>query len=64
MRPKQPRFRGQREAFADPKRGIYARPYVELLLTTVGPSDARRLCPLDTSLLQCPNSPGKEELPR
>ncbi len=36
----------------------------ELLLTTVGTSNARRLCPLDTNLPQCPNSPGTEELPR
>jgi hypothetical protein len=35
-----------------------------LLLTTVGTGNARRLCPLDTNLLQCPNSPGTEELPR
>ena len=37
---------------------------VELLLTTIGTSDARRLCPLDINLLQRPNSPGTEELPR
>jgi len=27
-------------------------------------SNARRLCPLDTNVLQYPNSPGTEELPR
>jgi hypothetical protein len=31
---------------------------------TTGAGDARRLCALDTNLLQCPNSPGTEELPR
>jgi hypothetical protein len=30
----------------------------------VGAGNARRLCHLDTDLLQCPNSPGTEELPR
>jgi hypothetical protein len=37
---------------------------VELLLSAIGTSNARRLCPLDTNLLQCPNSPGTEEPPR
>ena len=37
---------------------------VELLLTTIGTGNARRLCPLDMNLLQRPNSPGTEELPR
>ena len=37
---------------------------VRLLLTTIGISSARRLCPLDMNLLQRPNSPGTEELPR
>jgi hypothetical protein len=33
-------------------------------LLTTGAGDARRLWALDTNLLQCPNSPGTEELPR
>jgi hypothetical protein len=45
-----------------PLRRVYYRPCGELLLTTVGTSNARRLCPLDMNLLQCPNSPGTEEL--
>jgi len=47
-----------------PLRRVYYRPCGELLLTTVGTSNARRLCPLDMNLLQCPNSPGTEELSR
>jgi hypothetical protein len=39
-------------------------PVVELLLTTIGTSNARRHRPLDRNLLQRPNSPGTEELPR
>jgi hypothetical protein len=36
----------------------------ELLLATVGTSNARRRCPLDANLLQCANSPRTEELLR
>jgi len=52
-----------RRASGSPRR-VYYRPRGELLLTTVGTSNARRLCPLDMNLLQCPNSPGTEELSR
>jgi hypothetical protein len=47
-----------------PLRWVCYRPCGELRLTIVGTSNARRLCPLDTNLLQCPNWPGTEELPR
>jgi hypothetical protein len=47
-----------------PLRQVYYRPRGETLLATVGTGNARRLCPLDMNLLQCPNSPGTEELSR